>query len=120
MRLAETIAGWFGRVEVVLAGVEGYLRDGEEALARGVHVVTANKLPLVASSDRIANVKAAAAKSGAQLRYEATVGAGLPIVRTSPDHGTGFDIAGRGIARADSFIAAVKLASDMAAKRATR
>ncbi|HVH44469.1 MAG TPA: hypothetical protein VM925_19080, partial [Labilithrix sp.] len=35
MRLAETIAGWFGRVEVVLAGVEGYLREGEEALARG-------------------------------------------------------------------------------------
>ncbi len=34
-RLAETIAGWFGRVEVVLAGVEGYLREGEEALARG-------------------------------------------------------------------------------------
>ncbi|WP_297799313.1 4-hydroxythreonine-4-phosphate dehydrogenase PdxA [uncultured Brevundimonas sp.] len=45
---------------------------------------------------------------------------GLPIVRTSPDHGTGFDIAGKGVARADSFIAAVKLASDMAAKRATR
>lgn len=35
MRLAETIAGFFGRVEVVLAGVEGYLRDGEDALARG-------------------------------------------------------------------------------------
>lgn len=35
MRLAEAIAAWFGRVEVVLAGVEGYLRDGEEALARG-------------------------------------------------------------------------------------
>lgn len=35
MRLAETIAGWFGRVEVVLAGVEGQLREGEEALARG-------------------------------------------------------------------------------------
>ncbi|MCL2722948.1 MAG: dynamin family protein [Polyangiaceae bacterium] len=35
MRLAETIAAWFGRVEVVLAGVEGHLRDGEEALARG-------------------------------------------------------------------------------------
>jgi len=34
-RLAETIAGWFGRVEVVLAGADGYLRDGEEALARG-------------------------------------------------------------------------------------
>jgi cellulose synthase operon protein C len=35
MRLLETIAGWLGRVEVVLAGVEGQLRDGEEALARG-------------------------------------------------------------------------------------
>jgi small GTP-binding protein len=41
-RLAETIAGWFGRVEVVLAGVEGYLRDGEEALARG-DAMTARK-----------------------------------------------------------------------------
>lgn len=35
MRLAETIAGWLGRVELVLAGAEGHLRDGEEALARG-------------------------------------------------------------------------------------
>lgn len=42
---------------------------------------------------------------------------GLPIVRTSPDHGTGFDIAGKGLARADSFIAAVRLASEMAAAR---
>lgn len=42
---------------------------------------------------------------------------GLPIVRTSPDHGTAFDIAGRGIARADSLIAALKLAADMAACR---
>ncbi len=54
----------------------------EEALARGVHVVTANKEPLVARLDRIAKVKAASARTGAQLRYEATVGAGLPIVRT--------------------------------------
>ena len=36
---------------------------------------------------------------------------GLPFIRTSPDHGTAFDIAGRGIARPDSFIAALKLAS---------
>lgn len=42
---------------------------------------------------------------------------GLPIVRTSPDHGTGFDIAGRGIARPDSLIAAIRLASEMAANR---
>jgi len=42
---------------------------------------------------------------------------GLPIVRTSPDHGTGFDIAGRGIARPDSLIAAIKLADEIAARR---
>lgn len=42
---------------------------------------------------------------------------GLPVVRTSPDHGTGFDIAGRGVARADSLIAAVRLAGEMAGKR---
>jgi 4-hydroxythreonine-4-phosphate dehydrogenase len=44
---------------------------------------------------------------------------GLPIVRTSPDHGTGFDIAGKGVARADSFRAALTLAAEMAARRAS-
>lgn len=43
---------------------------------------------------------------------------GLPIIRTSPDHGTAFNIAGQGIARPDSLIAAIKLASEMAAHRA--
>jgi 4-hydroxythreonine-4-phosphate dehydrogenase len=38
---------------------------------------------------------------------------GLPFVRTSPDHGTGLDIAGRGIASPSSFIAAVRLACAM-------
>lgn len=45
---------------------------------------------------------------------------GLPIIRTSPDHGTGFDIAGKGVARPDSLIAAIRLASEMAAARAAR
>lgn len=45
---------------------------------------------------------------------------GLPIVRTSPDHGTGFDIAGRGLARPDSLIAALRLADEMARRRANR
>ena len=35
---------------------------------------------------------------------------GLPFVRTSPDHGTAFDIAGRGIASADSLLSAVRMA----------
>ncbi|WP_179301017.1 MULTISPECIES: 4-hydroxythreonine-4-phosphate dehydrogenase PdxA [unclassified Mesorhizobium] len=39
---------------------------------------------------------------------------GLPFIRTSPDHGTAFDIAGRGIARPDSLIAALKLARTLA------
>ena len=43
---------------------------------------------------------------------------GLPIIRTSPDHGTGFDIAGEGKARPDSFRAALKLAWQMAEARA--
>ena len=40
---------------------------------------------------------------------------GLPFPRTSPDHGTAFDIAGKGIARPDSIIAAINLAVDLAA-----
>lgn len=43
---------------------------------------------------------------------------GLPVIRTSPDHGTGFDIAGQGQARPDSLIAALRLAGQMAASRA--
>jgi 4-hydroxythreonine-4-phosphate dehydrogenase len=42
---------------------------------------------------------------------------GLPFVRTSPDHGTALAIAGRGTARADSLIAALRLAAEMAARR---
>jgi 4-hydroxythreonine-4-phosphate dehydrogenase len=41
---------------------------------------------------------------------------GLPFVRTSPDHGTAFDIAGRGIARPDSLLAALRLADRLTAR----
>lgn len=44
--------------------------------------------------------------------------AGLPFVRTSPDHGTGYDIAGKGIASEDSFREAIYLAIDIYNKRA--
>jgi 4-hydroxythreonine-4-phosphate dehydrogenase len=43
---------------------------------------------------------------------------GLPFIRTSPDHGTAFDIAGRGIADPSSMIAALRLADRMAKARA--
>jgi 4-hydroxythreonine-4-phosphate dehydrogenase len=39
---------------------------------------------------------------------------GLPFPRTSPDHGTAFEIAGQGIARPDSMIAAINLAAELA------
>ena len=42
---------------------------------------------------------------------------GLPFVRTSPDHGTAFDIAGQGIARADSMQAAIALAAELVQQR---
>ena len=42
---------------------------------------------------------------------------GLPIVRTSPDHGTAFELAGRGRARPDSMIAALRCAHDLARRR---
>jgi len=41
---------------------------------------------------------------------------GLPFPRTSPDHGTAFEIAGKGIARPDSMIAAINLAVELAAR----
>ncbi len=43
--------------------------------------------------------------------------AGLPIIRTSPDHGTAFDIAGKGVANPSSFKEAYKLAVELANKR---
>jgi 4-hydroxythreonine-4-phosphate dehydrogenase len=44
---------------------------------------------------------------------------GLPFIRTSPDHGTAFDIAGTGRANPSSLIAALRLAARMAAARPT-
>ena len=43
---------------------------------------------------------------------------GLPIIRTSPDHGTAYDAAAAGLCRPDSLIAALKLADQMAKQRA--
>ncbi len=42
---------------------------------------------------------------------------GLPIIRTSPDHGTAYDIAGQGVADPTSLLAALDLAADLAQRR---
>src|SRR5690606_6535825 len=56
------------------------------------------------------------------LAFDETVNVtlGLPFIRTSPDHGTAFDIAGKGIARPDSLVAALRLARFMADRKAAR
>jgi 4-hydroxythreonine-4-phosphate dehydrogenase len=48
------------------------------------------------------------------MHHGVNVTLGLPIIRTSPDHGTAFAIAGRGIADPASLIAAIDLASELA------
>lgn len=52
------------------------------------------------------------------FREGVNVTLGLPFPRTSPDHGTAFEIAGRGIARPDSMIAAISLAAQLARRAA--
>ena len=45
--------------------------------------------------------------------YSVNTTIGLPFIRTSPDHGTGFDIAGKGIAESHSMIEAIKAAIEI-------
>jgi len=47
------------------------------------------------------------------LNYSVNTTIGLPFIRTSPDHGTGFDIAGKGIAQSQSMIEAIKAALEI-------
>ena len=47
------------------------------------------------------------------LNYSVNTTLGLPFIRTSPDHGTGFDIAGKGIAQSQSMLEAIKTAIDL-------
>ncbi|MDC3092252.1 4-hydroxythreonine-4-phosphate dehydrogenase PdxA, partial [Prochlorococcus sp. AH-716-M18] len=47
------------------------------------------------------------------LNYSVNTTIGLPFIRTSPDHGTGFDIAGKGIAQSQSMVEAIKAAIDI-------
>jgi 4-hydroxythreonine-4-phosphate dehydrogenase len=52
------------------------------------------------------------------MQHGVNVTLGLPIVRTSPDHGTAYDIAGTGRADATSLIAALALAGVIVSQRA--
>ena len=54
----------------------------------------------------------------AAFGHAVNVTLGLPFVRTSVDHGTGFDIVAKGVAEETSFLAAMKLAAFLVARRA--
>ena len=54
-------------------------------LSRGIHVVTPNKQAGAGPLERIEAIRAASRHSGARYRYEATVGAGLPVIQTLRD-----------------------------------
>ncbi len=72
-------------VLVDATAADGIEEPWERALVRGIDVVSANKKPLAgkrAIRDRIVQ---AARKGNARIRYEATVGAGLPVIRTLRD-----------------------------------
>ena len=47
------------------------------------------------------------------LNYSVNTTLGLPFIRTSPDHGTGFDIAGKGLAQSQSMVEAIKTAFEL-------
>ena len=59
----------------------------------------------------LAPLKAVAFESGVNWTL------GLPFIRTSPDHGTAYDIAGKGVANPSSMIAAIRLAKQLAKNR---
>ena len=56
-----------------------------EWLAAGIHVITPNKQAGAGPLARYAAIREACAKTGARFRYEATVGAGLPVISTLRD-----------------------------------
>jgi len=94
----------------------------EEARARGLHVdgpIPADSVFAQALEGRYDAVLALyhdqghiAAKT-LDFHGAVSVTLGLPFIRTSVDHGTAFDIAGKGIARADSMAAAILMAADL-------
>jgi 4-hydroxythreonine-4-phosphate dehydrogenase len=141
---ASALAGDFGiaRPRIAVAGLnphagEGGLigREETELIAPVVRELTAEGLVVTGpySADTLFHAEARAAYDACVAMYHdqaliplktlafdrgVNVTLGLPFVRTSPDHGTAFALAGTGRARPDSFIAALRLAADLGQRRA--
>ena len=118
------------------AGENGTLgRQEIEVIAPAVELLRGEGIDIVGplSADAMFHPRARAAYDAAICMYHdqaliplktihfddgVNVTLGLPIVRTSPDHGTAFGIAGQGLASADAMIAAIALAGEAAMRRA--
>lgn len=120
------------------AGEEGLLGDEErDVIGPAIEQARATVSPAILSGPLVPDAAFRAAATGAHdglvamyhdqglipvklLEFEDAVNVtlGLPIVRTSPDHGTAYDIAGRARARARSMERAVQLAFEMTQRRA--
>jgi len=118
------------------AGEAGMLGDEEErVIAPAVAALKARGFSVMGplSADTLFHAEARARYDAALCMYHdqalipiktlsfwdgVNVTLGLPIVRTSPDHGTALDIAGTGTADARSMIAAIRMAANMADMRA--
>jgi 4-hydroxythreonine-4-phosphate dehydrogenase len=118
------------------AGEAGTLgREEEEVIAPAVRELRAEGLAVTGphSADTLFHADARAAYDAVVAMYHdqalialktlafdtaVNLTLGLPFVRTSPDHGTAFDIAGQGRASARSLVASLKLAATLARRRA--
>lgn len=116
--------GAFGREEIEIVGPAV-----EDAVAKGIDArgpIAADALFYQARQKRFDAVVAMYHDQGLtpvkMLAFESGVNwtLGLPIIRTSPDHGTAYDIAGKGIADPSSMIAAVNFAARLATRKGKR
>ncbi len=85
---------------------------GRQAWTAGPHGPGADAVVAMYHDQGLAPFKALAQGAGVNVTL------GLPLVRTSPDHGTAFDVAGTGVADPSSMVAAVRMAAAMARRRA--
>ncbi len=114
--------GQFGReeIDVIAPAIETLRNEGIDAT--GPHSADALFTPHVRGGYDAAmcmyHDQALIPLKALEFDQGVNVTLGLPIIRTSPDHGTAFDIAGKGIADPSAMIAAIRMAGEMASRRA--
>jgi 4-hydroxythreonine-4-phosphate dehydrogenase len=144
--VAKGLASRFGKKEPRLAftGLNPHAGEGGTMGREEIEVITPALADLAAAGVAVSGPHAADSlfRPSARKKYDAVVAMyhdqalipiktvafqqsanvtlGLPLIRTSPDHGTAFDIAGKGIADPGSFITALRLAARLAGRTSPR